>query len=119
MSGPIAANKSQDQTDNQPPVAAKAKTPDVSKGLTDTGTPKAAKPVTLKQLTPLEALTAFLAQYSITDDTALGTFTKCQILSLNDLLEALRDDQEREAIEKALTASGSRFASRKFERIKD
>ena len=68
----------------------------------------------VEKTTPLEA---FLAEQSIDDKEALAAFRNCKILSLDDLLGAKTDDKVRAELEKALEASGSKFALPRFKNI--
>ncbi|HEY0785367.1 MAG TPA: hypothetical protein VGD62_05810, partial [Acidobacteriaceae bacterium] len=73
-----------------------------------------ATPVVAKKQTPLEVLTAFLAEHAIEDKAALDAFAKCKISSLADLLDARADDAMRKELEEALGSSGSKFGLQRF-----
>jgi hypothetical protein len=118
MSKTVTVKQPKDESDAVPPVTVKdGAASEINEELPGNGAPKTAEPVTSKPPTPLEALTAFLAQHSITDDSELAVFKRLRIPSLNDLLEVLRDEPERRALSDALVASGARFAVRKLQGI--
>jgi hypothetical protein len=118
MSNTVTAKKPKDEFDAEPPMTRKDDdVPEINEELQGKDAPKTTQPVASKPPTPFDALTEFLGQHSITDDAELAVFRQLRVLSLNDLLAVLPDEQELKALSDALVASGARFAVRKLQGI--